>query len=1019
MMQILNSEKEKHIIERLISSPLFNADESASIVNKAKDFIRLIRGSKKFSIEKFMQSYSLSTTEGIAVMGLAEGLLRIPDQIVANELVSDKLAEKNWESHLGQINSIKGQAISLGLYGAGNMADLIGIDNIITKIINKVTGPVFLVILKRAIKILGKEFIFGSDIQEGLKTLEQYPGYLVSFDLLGESARTSSKAEQYYDEYLKAIELIAQNNNAQKGSSAVANSKNISVKFTALYPRFELSKIEDIEEYLFPKLVVLVKKIKEAELTITFDAEEARRLDIYLHIFTKLILHPDFKDFHGICCVIQGYQTRSYQVINYIIDLAKTANKKIPVRLVKGAYWDYEIKYAQENNLEYYPVFTKKEYTDYNYLVVARAMLEHEEYIYPCFATHNALTAATIIQMAGDKDFEFQKLHGMGKVLHDELVKNHKVRIYAPVGKTYDLLAYLMRRLLENGANACFVNQVNNTEITVEELVYNINEKILEILSTKESILLPKNIYPNRESAMGNELGHKADYDEIYNNVSKFYNKIYKIGSIINGNEILNKRFKEHFCPAKFVEKIGEVTVANEEDLISALEGAKGAFEGWTNTKISVRSAILRKIAALYEENKYELYSLLITEAGKTIKDAINEVIEAIDFCRYYANQAELHMAPKILPSPTGEENTLTMHGRGVFLCISPWNFPLAIFTGQIVAALVCANTVIAKPADQTPIIANFAIKLMHKAGVPKSVLHLVISSGANVGNILVPSEEIAGITFTGSSATAKIINLALANRNNGIIPFIAETGGQNAMIVDSSALLEQVTDDVLTSAFYSAGQRCSALRILYIQEEIYESLIEMIKGAMELLKIDDNADFSTDVGPVINKASMENLAHHIDDMRSKGFKVIGEHPRKGANNAGYFFYPHIIAVNSISDIPDEKFGPILHVAKYQATELDKIINDINSCGFGLTFGIHSRIEKKIEYISSKMRVGNIYANRSIVGAVVESQPFGGENKSGTGFKAGGPHYLLKFLLERTTTINTTAIGGNIELLKS
>lgn len=1008
---------ETSIISELLPFIKLSDNIQLKTIDRAKNFIEIIRNDKEFGIEKFMQQFSLSTEEGVAIMCLAEGLLRISDRFTAKAFAIDKLSNKNWKNYLLKSQSLKGGLTSFGLFVSGKFADVSNIDNSISKIITNMGQPIFLGILKQAIAFLSKEFIFGFNISDALKNETNYPKYLFAFDLLGESARTLSQAERYYSEYIDAIEQIANSNSLVNEDSA--KNINLSVKLTALYPRIELAKKEDIENYLLPKLITLIKKVRDANLTITFDAEESKRLDIYLYILTKVICNSELQEFDGIGFVVQAYSTRAIEVTDSIIGLAKLTNKKIPIRLVKGAYWDYEIKYAQELGLESYPVFTKKEYTDCSYIACARKILENDEYIYPQFATHNALTAATIIELARDKNFEFQKLHGMGKSLHEALVKDHNVRIYAPIGQMNDLLAYLMRRMLENGANACFVNQVNNKSIEIDHLSYNLHEYVTNLLKARDQFLLPKNIYLNRENAMGYNLGYKDDYDRIHNKVSTFYNKVHKIGSIIDGKELINpKHFKEHFCPAKIAEKFADISSSTESEIKSAITSSTLEFEKWSRLDPSQRADIIRKVADLYEENKFELYALLIKEAGKTINDAIGEVVEAIDFCRYYANQAEAHMSAKKLPSPTGESNILTMHPRGVFLCISPWNFPLAIFTGQIVAALVCGNTVIAKPADQTPVIANFAIKLMHKAGVFCSALQLIIASGSNIGKYVVTDERVAGVAFTGSTDTAKIINLTLAQRGSAIVPFIAETGGQNAMIVDSSSLLEQVTDDVLISAFNSSGQRCSALRMLYVQEEIYEPLVQMLREATELLKIGDNADFSTDIGPVINKESVEVLSKHINDMVNKGFRLLSNHAQKTLSSEGNFFYPHILEINSIKDIPDEKFGCILHVTKYKSTELDKVIEEINNCGFGLTFGIHSRIEDKINYISSRIKVGNIYANRSIIGAKVESQPFGGENKSGTGFKAGGPHYLLRFLTERTSTINLTAIGGNIELLR-
>lgn len=1010
----LQYESEELLAHDLLSYNNLQAEIQNEILDRARKLIQVIRSTNSFCMEAFMQQFRLSRDEGIAIMCLAEGLLRIPDKIVAFELAIDKLADKDWSDYVIKSKSIKAYLTSFGLYTAGKFADATNINTTLAKLITNMGKSPFLIVLKSAIAMLSNEFIFSKDILSAVVRTAKYSNYKFSFDLLGESARTMHHAQIYYDRYLDAIENITQHsmNEDQRYNT------NLSVKFTSIYPRFELAKKSDIIQYLVPKLVTLIKKIQGNNLTITFDAEESYRLDIYLHIFTQLILHPQLENFDGIGLVIQAYMTNSIKTIDYVVKLSKQIGHRIPVRLVKGAYWDSEIKYAQEMGLQNYPVFTKKDYTDASYIACAKAMLDNHQYIFPQFATHNALTVSTIISLAKGKEFELQKLYGMGDALYHELVKDYNVRIYAPVGGINDLLAYLMRRILENGANSCFMTKVKDTKRSIDTIAYNLHDRLQASINAENSITLPRNLYPNRDNAMGYDISYLTNYDDINKKVIEFYHTVYHVGPIINGKQLTSKRFVEHFCPAKFAEKFAEVSYAIEGDIKSAIESSVQSFTKWSNTDVSVRADVLNKIADLYEQNRYELYAILIKEAGKTINDAIGEVVEAIDFCRYYANQAIMHMSPKVLPGPTGESNVLSMHPRGVFLCISPWNFPLAIFTGQIVAALVCGNAVIAKPADQTPVIAHYAVQLMYKAGIPKDVLQLIVATGNNIGKYAVPDERITGVAFTGSTKTAQLINLSLAQRSCAIVPFIAETGGQNAMIVDSSALLEQVTDDVINSAFGSVGQRCSALRILYVQEEIYDALLDMIKGAMALLKVSDNSVFSTDIGPVIDKNAMDNLSNHIQSMQDKAFKVI-THPQNGLLNDGYFFYPHIIEVNSINDIPDEKFGPILHITKYKLKQIDDVINQINNYGFGLTFGVHSRVEKTINYITSKVKAGNIYVNRSIIAAKVESQPFGGENKSGTGFKAGGPHYLLRFMTERTKTVNLTAVGGNVELLTS
>lgn len=997
---------EGELIHSIVQNLVLDQTQIDKIESRAAEFIEKIQASKAFSIEQFLRTYDLSTDEGVAILCLAESLSRIADKNTAFELVVDKLSDKDWASHFARAHTALLKLTSIGLTISGKWSDICDSNEFWGKLLTKISKEAFLGIIKQVILWLGSNFIIGHNIKEGVKNTKDLvnQGYSFSFDLLGESARTFNQSSKYYNQYIDAVNVVGHG----------VENKSISVKLTALYPRFEAMKLRDIKQYLLPNLISLIKSASENGITITFDAEESYRLSSYLTVIEELLAHKELAKAR-IGVVVQAYLKCSSSVIDYLITLAKKNNKKIPIRLVKGAYWDAEIKHAQMYGLEDYPVFTKKEFTDINYINCAKKILDNSEYFAPQFATHNAITAATIIELSGDKDFEFQKLHGMGDVLHSSLIKGHHIRVYAPVGEISDLLAYLMRRLLENGANTSFVHQVS--ELDARRISADIKD-IFEKGRSARSIVKPLEIYENRVNSQGYDMGYQMTYEEICSGVEQFKGKMYKVGPIIDGKHLIAKHTTEHFLPAKYAEKIGEVSVATESDMLKAVASAKDAFDSWSELEVSKRADILRKIADLYQENRYELYSLLIAEAGKSINDAVNEVREAIDFCRYYATLAENTIKENILQGVTGEKNILTMHGRGVFLCISPWNFPLAIFTGQVVAALVAGNSVIAKPADPTPIIANFATQLMHKAMVPTNVLHLVIASGSQVGKYIVPNQDIAGVAFTGSNATAKLINTTLASRDGGIIPIIAETGGQNAMIVDSSALLEQVTDDVLASAFYSAGQRCSALRILYVQDEIYDSLLEMISSAINTIKIGDTRDLSMDVGPVIDKGSYDSLVAHVKDMEVRGFNIKAVHAQENSpQQDGYFFYPRVIEISSINDVEDEKFGPILHVIRYKIENLDAIIDEINSCGYGLTFGIHSRIERRIEHVKSRVKVGNIYVNRSTVGAQVESQPFGGENKSGTGFKAGGPHYLLRFMVERTTSINLTAIGGNVELL--
>lgn len=986
--------------------------------SKALDYIKDIRAHNHFGIEQFMYKYNLNSEEGIALMCLAESLLRIPDKEIAHQLAVDKLSNKKWAQYIKGKSALLTKLTALGLFGAGMFANTARVENILTKLVYKIGKTPFLASLRKAIEILSTEFIIGQDIEESIKNAYQNykKGWNFSFDILGESSRNFQQAELYYDQYLKAIEVINQYFPIEEN---LYKRPSLSIKLTALHPRLELLKQEQLEHELLPKVRNLVRKCKENNIMISFDAEEAFRLNIYLIVFTNLIQDPEFHNYNGISAVIQAYHKTSHKIIKYLIDLGYKNNKIIPIRLVKGAYWDTEIKNAQVEGLTNYPLFTKKAYTDLSYLASVKLMLEHQDAVYPQFATHNAADAAIITELSHNKHCEFQKLFGMGDSLHQKLLEHYPVRIYAPVGKFDDLLGYLIRRLIENGANSSFVNKVNDFTISNEELAIHTSKLIPQLLTEPSIIKLPKYIYNNRENSMGFELGYEQDKVKIQEGIAKYKEKIYEVSSLIDSQRNFHKKnAQELFAPAHNATKIGELSHTQDSDIKLAVDLAKDGQKNWGKKNVQFRADILRKIADLYEDNKYELYAILIKEAGKTILDAIAEVQEAVDFCRYYANAAEELMQEKILAGPTGERNLLNIHPRGLFVCISPWNFPLAIFTGQIVAALVTGNSVIAKPAGQTPIIAFRATQLMYQAGVPTNVLLLLMTSGSKISELVLKDSRIAGVVFTGSTATAALINRTLTENHSAIKPLIAETGGQNAMVVDSSALMEQVTDDVIISAFHSAGQRCSALRVLYIQEDIYDKQVEMIKGALDALKIGDTIDFANDIGPVIDKNAHQELSEHVINMADKGFKTTAHNEKANPLASGHYFYPHIIEINNIDDVEDEKFGPILHIIKYKISDLDEVIKDINNCGYGLTFGIHSRIEDRINYISQRVDVGNIYINRSMTGAKVESQPFGGEGLSGTGFKAGGPHYLLRFITERATSVNLTAIGGNVELLR-
>lgn len=919
---------------------------------RARKLVEAIRTHHRPSpLEAFLQEYGLDTLEGVALMRLSEALLRIPDEATAEALLKETLHGANWQKHHGASDSLLVNASSMGLKFA-------------EKLVNNPYGMAFVYrVMQKALKLMGGHFVMGETIEQACKNARRYPDYLFSFDMLGEGARMMAQADAYFAAYVHAINTIPE------GGS-------ISIKLSALHPRYQLVKQERLMRELLPRLKPLVLQAAKRNIMVSIDAEEANRLDINLILFTTLYQDKELAGYDKLGYVLQAYQKRAWYVIDYLAELAKQAGKSMPIRLVKGAYWDSEIKHAQVMGFAGYPVFTRKEHTDISYLACAQKILEQDVF-YPQFATHNAYTVSAILEMTearNIKDFEFQRLQGMGESLYAELVKQYKVRVYAPVGKHEDLLAYLIRRLLENGANNSFVHGLMNKKIPIETLI---SSPVERAKTSLPSLLpLPANLYGvARKNSHGIDLGYLAQQPALP-------------------------------PPPK--------TNMLDYSPLLAMEAAQNAFPAWQKKSADERAIILERIADLLEDNRDALCALIIEEAYKTLPDAIAEVREAADFCRYYAAEARKKLQPKNLQGPTGEENTLHLEGRGVFVAISPWNFPLAIFMGQIAAALVCGNSVVAKPAPQTPRIANFALSLMQKAGLPVDVVQLV-QGGAQTGETLITHPATAGVVFTGSTATAHHIAKSLAAKKGAIIPFIAETGGQNCMIVDSSALLEQVVDDVILSAFGSAGQRCSALRVLYVQEEIADKLSALLEGAMAELNIGNAAELATDIPPVIDSYAQTKLLDHIERMHAQAkFIAKSECPDDGFAS---FVAPYAFEIPSISFLEEEIFGPILHVIRFRLKDLPKIIEEINSTGYGLTFGLHTRLQSRIMQITPLIHAGNIYINRSMTGAVVGVQPFGGQGLSGTGFKAGGEHYLLRFCHERTVTTNTTAIGGNLGLL--
>lgn len=1007
--------------EITLSRSQFNA-----INEKAQMYSELIRTSTKHGVEDFIHEYNLNTKEGIAIMCLAEALLRIPDKKTATALIEDKIKNKDWYNHIGNSSSVFVNSSTWGLFLTGKIIKFHDSDFSFSQLIAKLGESLILPAVRSAIKLISNEFIMGENIDTALKNSDVYrkEGYSFSYDILGEGARNATQASYYYDEYINAIEKIKK---SAKHSSIFDNA-GISIKLSALHPRFELLQIDQVKAELLPKVIELVRRCAKSNIAISFDAEESSRTDVYVQLLTTLIANEEFRDYHGIGFVIQAYQKRALHIVDLAITLAELYAKKIPIRLVKGAYWDYEIKKAQELGLQEYPVYTCKEFTDVSYIACAQKMLNSQDLIYSQFATHNAHTIAVIQELAtmlGATGYEFQKLHGMGSALYSKLVHEHaKCRIYSPVGAYKDLLAYLMRRLIENGANSSFIKMIRDKSIDLSEVIKcPIESSYQRIAEGPFNIPRPHQIFGHtRKNASGYDLGVAADVIEIHNKLDECYvmyaDRI-AAKSIIGGQYIEGGSLSTITMPAT-LEAIGSYTHVNPEQMVCALELAHNYFKTWSMMNVEARADIIERFGNLLHQNRFKFYSILIKEAGKNIKDCIAEVREAIDFARYYALQARKMMREsRVMPGYTGEDSRLSLHGRGVFVCISPWNFPLAIFCGQILAALMTGNTVLAKPAIHTPIIAYMAVQLMHEAGIPKDALHLLLCDGKKLSDALFKDQRISGVCFTGSNEVANSINRNLANRDGAIAQFIAETGGQNAMIIDSSALLEQASDSIINSAFGSAGQRCSALRVLYIQEDIYDDLLNMIIGAMQELRIGNTEKFEYDIGPVISASAKKELEQHVEAMRTTGFNIAAVHD--AAQNLkkenGHFFPPHIIEINHISDINKEHFGPILHVRKFSSKQLDMIIDEINSTDYGLTFGVNSRIESKIEYITSRINAGNIYINRDTIGAQVETHPFGGEKKSGTGFKAGGPYYLLKFISERTITNNIAAIGGDMALL--
>lgn len=1018
---------ETHCVETLIASLQFQREEKKQIETIAIDLVNTVRNEKNNNnVDALMAEYDLSSDEGIMLMCLAEALLRIPDKETEELLIRDKLAAADWEKHIGASESLFVNLTTRGLSASGKILGDQSRENIFKKmwygLLSRLGEPVIRQAVRHAMKIMSEHFVLGRTIDEALKLAKPLAdkGYLFSFDMLGEMAKTQPQADHYFQAYQHAISVMS---NANKNTGDIFSSPSISIKLSALHPRYEFSQYESVVPFLIDRLKMLALQAKNAGITVTVDAEEAARLTMSLDIFEAVFADSEFAHWNGLGLAVQAYQKRAPHVLRYLIALARTYQKKIPVRLVKGAYWDTEIKIAQVNGFPNYPVFTRKVSTDISYLACAKLLLSAQNEIYPQFATHNAYTVAAILWMTNGKkvSFEFQNLQGMGKPLHNVLVDPAKYavksRIYAPVGQHADLLPYLVRRLLENGANTSFVHQIANTEIPISALTQNPMDELKTFSTIQNSkIPLPNNIYSDRKNSAGLDITDQNEFNAVTHALKSFEKKEWvatPMHTKINMDQALPIR-----NPNDSADIVGFVQMANETQMTHALQDTHAAQFSWDKIGIDARATLLEKAAELLEENRVELYALLIREAGKFLPDAVSEVREAADFCRYYAMIARKLLSPEKLSGPTGESNVLRTHGVGTVICVSPWNFPLAIFAGQIAASLVAGNCVIAKPAAQTPLIAARAVALFHEAGIPKSVLQLIPGAGSKVGNALIANELSSGVLFTGSTETAKTIQKTLANRAGAIVPLIAETGGINAMIADSSALIEQLVTDVMISAFGSAGQRCSALRVVFVQNDIADNFIAMLKGAMQTWRVGNTCELQTDVGPVIDATSQQIIQAHIDYLKQHA-TLIAAMPITSQMKPGTFISPTAFELPDFSLLTKEIFGPVLHVVRYAHEDRLQVVKKINALGYGLTFGIQTRIDETIDELQEHIRTGNIYVNRTMTGAVVGVQPFGGCGLSGTGPKAGGPHYLLRLVRESTLTINTTAMGGNTELLYS
>ena len=1014
---------EPDAVDEMIDSLAEVESRLEGVKARATRWVEVARADKRARplVDSVLEQFPLDSAPGRALMSLAEALLRTPDPKRADQLIAERLAAIRGAGVTGSDDLLLRTGFAL-LGTASRFLPEVGHELSgrfsFASMTKPLVAPVVRSALRGAMQMLGEAFIVGETIESALARGKSNPSLvLCSFDVLGEGARTEADAQRYTDAYATAIDALK-----AQPAGTVHRRSSISVKLSALEPRYSLLQSERVLERLVPRMLDLARRAARSGIGLTIDAEEADRLDLSLDIVEALARDVETRGWDGLGLAVQAYGRRAPLVVDWVAELARETGRRMTVRLVKGAYWDSEIKRAQERGLPTFPVYTSKAATDASYLICAQRLFAASDVIYPQFATHNAYTIAAVLDFAPPgAAYEFQRLHGMGELLYEAVrtdVPNlPPVRVYAPVGTHEDLLPYLVRRLLENGANTSFVHQFLNPQIPVEQVVRDPIASLNGSSPVRPRIREPLALYgderPNSEGAdWGDPVGVAELEAQLRANTAEA-----AVGGPIIGGKVVGDADSPVLSPANRLETVGMSRDATAADITEAMDIAWRGQPAWDATPAQERAACLERAAQMLEERRGLFLRLLVKEAGKTLPDAVAELREAIDFCRYYAARGrELFEQPQELQGPTGERNLLSLQGRGVFVCISPWNFPLAIFAGQVVAALMAGNAVVAKPAPATPLVAHAMTRLLHEAGVPVDVLHLTPADGPPFGKVALSHPALAGVVFTGSTATATTINRALANRDGAILPLIAETGGVNAMVVDATALPEQVVDDAITSAFTSAGQRCSALRVLYVQEEIADRVINMLVGAMKCLTIGDPAELATDLGPVISEDAQQRLRKYATRMRAEA-KLLYACELGRQHEMGHFFAPHLFELQSLDQVKTEEFGPVLHVARYRADQLPQVIDAIRRTGFGLTLGVHSRLESVAEHVYRALPVGNTYVNRNMIGAVVGVQPFGGQGLSGTGPKAGGPHYLLRFATERTLTINTVAIGGNVELL--